>query len=869
MVPSRFLRASFLVGLALLTNVPAAEPVLRVIRAGTPATSLIPNGGFEAGLSGLAAPWKPFGAGYHAVPRQGRQGSRCAVAEASGEMGAGASQTLTLRQSTPAPLIIRGWSKAENVSGNPDNNYSIYLDLVYADGTSLWGQTANFRCGSHDWELREHVVLPEKPVKSLTIYCLLRGHSGKAWFDDVSVEEVTAGEDAVVFQGVPMQRGAAPHSSGAIPQVKTADGLALGGAGGPLAVDGQALAPPGTTGFFLARDVAAQSDVFGFQDGECPELGLKIKPEFSARPDHLAIAGRITDVTGKDRAITLFFALPVDAAGWFWHRDIRHREAITGRGEYSGTVGVRCGATGTMSQYPLAAISNNRTGLALGLDMAHPAQYRLSYHAGTKQFLIAFDFGLVKDTERFPSSADFRFVLFRFDPAWGFRAAFWKYMAIFPEHFAVRSRDQGMWMPFTDVSKVDGWEDFGFRYHEGNNNVLWDDAHDILSFRYTEPMTWWMPLPPGVTRNLAQTLRVRDELTQSKIPHTRRLATVTRVAAMFDEAGQPALQFRDTPWCNGAVWSLNPNPHLPAEQNGATIHWNAEIAANLYGAPAKGNLDGEYLDSLEGYVTAELNHRREHFRHTTVPLTFALDTRAPALFKGLAVAEFTRWMSEDVHRRAKLMFANGVPYRFAFLAPWLDVLGTETDWLRGGKYRPALEVTMNFWRTLSGAKPYLLLMNTDYNALTPDLVERYFQRALFYGMFPGMFSHNASENPYWQNPAWYNRDRHLFKQYQPLIKRIAEAGWQPVTGARSDHAAVFVERFGPDAGGSVYLTLLNDTDSEQTGTVTLDPSVLNPAKYPVAQELIAESPVRLADGRFSIALPPQTARLIRLLSPPR
>ena len=53
----------------------------------------------------------------------------------------------------------------------------------------------------------------------------------------------------------------------------------------------------------------------------------------------------------------------------------------------------------------------------------------------------------------------------------------------------------------------------------------------------------------------------------------------------------------------------------------------------------------EYLDSLEGYVTAELNFRREHFRFSTVPLTFSAETKEPVLFKGLAVYEFTRWLA--------------------------------------------------------------------------------------------------------------------------------------------------------------------------------------------------------------------------------
>jgi len=73
-----------------------------------------------------------------------------------------------------------------------------------------------------------------------------------------------------------------------------------------------------------------------------------------------------------------------------------------------------------MPLYPLAAVWNERAGLSLALDMDHPAQYRLVYHAGTRQFFIAYDFGLTKATARFPGSAGFRFVLYRFDPRWAF-----------------------------------------------------------------------------------------------------------------------------------------------------------------------------------------------------------------------------------------------------------------------------------------------------------------------------------------------------------------------------------------------------------------------------------------------------------------
>jgi hypothetical protein len=71
---------------------------------------------------------------------------------------------------------VRGWSKAAGVTGGADAGYSLYVDLVYADDTPLWGQTAEFRCGTHDWEAQELTIVPSKPVKRLTVYGMFRGH---------------------------------------------------------------------------------------------------------------------------------------------------------------------------------------------------------------------------------------------------------------------------------------------------------------------------------------------------------------------------------------------------------------------------------------------------------------------------------------------------------------------------------------------------------------------------------------------------------------------------------------------------------------------------------------------------------------------
>jgi hypothetical protein len=188
------------------------------------------------------------------------------------------------------------------------------------------------------------------------------------------------------------------------------------------------------------------------------------------------------------------------------------------------------------------------------------------------------------------------------------------------------------------------------------------------------------------------------------------------------------------------------------------------------------------------------------------------------------------------------------------------VMGTETDWMQGGKFLPPSDRQMSLWRTLSGAKPYLLLMNTPFDKFGSEQVVLYFQRSLFYGFYPSMFSHNASENPYWENPKWYNRDRHLFKKYLPLIREVAEAGWQPVTGARCENKNIWIERFG-DAR-PCYFTLCNDTRESQSGFLVLDSTVIS--KRPAfLTELVSGGRIERKRSAFAVSVASESVLVLK------
>ena len=865
---------------------------MRVVRAGNNGTQSLLNGGFEEMQQGKSAHWAFWQQGYRLVPGEGRSGSQGVVCERrEGEGEFGASQTLTLNRTNIAPFIIRGWSKAENVSGTPDSGYSLYVDITYADGTPLWGQTVDFNCGTHDWEQRQFVLLPDKPVKSFTLHCLFRGHTGKAWFDDASVEEIPTPAGAVLFQGAPLQgvTQAKPDSKAAPRKLSTSDGLNLtlrDNTITSLQVEGKELVASSPSGF-LARDFAADSDVCAFTSGACKELGLALEANFNPGRDHIAVEGRVTDTTGKDRAVTLVFALPLDATGWQWGDDVRQSRLIGGTGEFANTVSLRCGANGKMSLYPLAAVWNDHAGLALGLDMDHPAQYRLVYHAGTRQFFIAYDFGLTKDTARFPGSAGFRFVLYHFDPRWGFRAALQKYYDLFPQQFTKRVASEGIWMPFTDIAKVPGFEDFGFAFQEGAPNVAFDDQHGIASFVYVEPMSHWLAMPRDVPRTYEGALSVLNkDLAGTRGKQAAEMAAATFTSGIETTDGRLQFRVEKAPWCDGGVFSLSPDPDIAT--NAAHPFNKAMVMQESISAAFKRNepkqelpkalpyqtqcppgpgLDGVYLDSLE-MAAGELNYRRDHFGTASVPLVFDREGR-PCQLMIFNTWTFERMIAAQMHARGKLLFANAVLAEFSFPAPQLDVLGIEVNWLRQGAYAPDPDAVMSFRRALCRQKPYCLLMNTDFSRFTPEMVERYFRRCLCYGIWPSFFDEEAaSKDPYWASAKkWYERDRPLFRKYIPLLQRVTAAGWQPLTYAACDNPRILIERFGSGPDDAAFLTLLNDTADTQSGTVTADLKAMGLKQNPSAVELVSDKVVSLSGRGWPITLGPQQAKVLCLSQP--
>ncbi len=788
---------------------------------------LLRNGAFEGGggsdgRGGGAPEWEPFGVGYD-VDRQthheGDQSIRCDSLNANRERGA--QIKIELNQKRAVPIAVSGWSKAEQARGLNVNDYAIYIDAVYMDGTPLWGQIAAFRPETHDWQRRQVLVVPAKPLKSMTVIALFRNHSGTVWFDDFSAHALQGNG---IFDGQPLTLPSITPANGPQLRVSGKDGLALDidsrGGFSSLRLNGQAA---GGTGGFYIRDVAKDGPLVpirgvavprkagGVNLGQnVPNVRVSFNARVSAEGDAIGVDGELTDLTKMDRAISVYLALPVNALGWQWGHDIRHSQTIESSGEYAHLTHVNVGATGGLSLYPYGCIAGAQGGVGIASQMDWPSVFRIFYNAPTKQFVIAWDVALTRKTANWPAgNARFRCTLFRL-PAGNteecFRVATQRFYALNARAFARRAKPDGLWLPFTDPKTIQNAADFGFAYHEGDNSVKTDDALGLLSFHYSEPMTYWLPMPPTLPRTYDNALALILEQAAGEEKEKRRKGEKEKAGkdssfllppssfdfaqAVLNSGSQDAngrfnLEFQNQPWANGAVFTLNPNPELPATADKPTkafLTYTLNKAIETYDNPARnkerGELDGEYLDSLEGWADT-LDYRPLSIGSSPYPIPYDTDDRQPVVPQWYSTHTFAQFVSQDLHNRNKLLMANTVPVRFAIFAPLLDIMGIEVNWLTSdGKWQPDNDEIFNFRRTMSRQKPYLLLMNTDYSRLTPPLVEKYFQRSLFYGVFPSMFSADAATHPYWETPDWYNRDRPLFKKYIPIIKKLSAAGWE-------------------------------------------------------------------------------------------
>ena len=725
---------------------------------------------------------------------------------------AGAVWSLVLNQTEARPFTVRTEARCERGPGGTRTRaFSLYVDLVYMDGDHLWGQTADFAPDpQRGWRAGTVTVIPAKPVRSASVYCLYRGLPGRVRFRAPAVR-IREQADHALFDAQPVALGDLPrHEAG-----------------------------------FLVRDVQRADDGYAPIPVGGEAKGVRLSVVETPAADGATYRVTVEDRTGRDRALTLVYAWPLPAGDLVFEEDPRTAVPLADNApQRSDAQAMGCGAGG-LNRWPFGAVSVGGRGFALGINTAHPAYFRTAVHPRTRLLFIAFDLGLA------PEKRTAAFAFHRFTFTGGFRGALAAYAAREPDAFKTRVPEQGIWMPFRAIKSVENWQDFGFKFKEGNDETAWDDAHGIFTFRYTEPTTWWLSMDKAHGTNrftMADCLAKVESLAAKGDPRAR----AWRGSVMRDEDGARVGRVMDTPWCRGAIWLLSPLPDIAGICEYKVKNTEADFA-KFYAKPFPVGQDGEYIDSAEGYLTPTLDFNRAVFAASDTPLVFSSDEdHRPALFKGLSMYEYVRRTAARVWPRGRFVMANGVPGRWPWLPAYVDVGGTETQWIdEEGRWRPESHRSLLYKRALSMGKPYCYLQNVDFEKFAYADMENFMRHCVAYGLFPGCFSHNASEGHYFTRPEVYNRDRPLFKKYVPLCKMLSEAGWRPVnTLVASTDARVFVEQF-----GARYVTVFNS--ARATVKVRLTAKV-----GARASEHVAGGEVSFADGVATLELAPDAVRVL-------
>jgi hypothetical protein len=719
-----------------------------------------------------------------------------------------------------------------------------------------------------------------------------QAHSCRWEFAELAVEGV--GETAAVFDTVIYARSAlaaAPAGPAAPLQpalpVATDDGLRLqlSPAGTVAEIDGVAVgtATSAPTGL-LVRDAATDQPPVAAggtftagpnsarQDARLEALGLDLKAEIKGTGGTIDIRGTITDRRGQDRAVTVYFALPLSAGPWQWWDSVAAARAAQGRTEeYSNLeTGLDYGTNGAHSKYPLGAVTlPGRAGLTLAVRMDEPVVHRIACNPGLGLFYIAADVALIPETAadgRALATAPFHVVLYRHDPAWGFRAALQRYYTLFPDFFTVRAPRQGGWYVWGDMAKTAGALEAGFAFHWGPLNhdaVRWDNANGPLALYYIEPETYQQTMEdfdraPRVDEVLGRLRRLTDgdaaelaavealpyrvyPLSGKEAPPRERIRNTAQVVTrslQLDADNQPYCTIGQFDWMQkskwGAILGCNLAPDLPAGKGAFNLADILEPA--LAGATQAGvHYDGIGLDSFCGYgQSSRANYRREHFRSSRLPLCFSAAEQVPVQPAVWGSLEWVHDLAQAMHGRGLVLMANcswgTTPAWLTFAAPYLDVFGAEHTQFADPE----------FIRAIAYRKPCTDLPYTPRPAWELPW-------HLLHGIFPG-----------------HGNDVAAMQRLTGPLQQLAQAGWEPLTLARVEPASLRVERFG--TAPEVFLVLHNPAQEAVAATLSIDLPALA-LEGAGGTSVLTGNALAITAGTMSLTLGPQATEMVRLRRP--
>jgi hypothetical protein len=555
-------------------------------------------------------------------------------------------------------------------------------------------------------------------------------------------------------------------------------------------------------------------------EGKANDLWVRARVE--AHGDYLTVTGDLVNLRPKeDRAVLLYFRLPVDGSDARWGRNLGVEEPIKPGQRYLNATLFHQAYRPAMSSLPLATVSGADWGLTLGQPMDVPRFFRIAYQE-PYGLQMEYEFGLSDITWKFRNRAPFRFLLYRHDPAWGLRSAFARYYAFFPELFRKIVRD-GMW--------IDDWEgkrsqlgdpaDYGIVFNETGS---WADeeqrAHDVLSMMYIEPWCDHIEATPDQIEAMAKdTPQNRKEARFGRGADLRTNALQLLNSAVYGPDGKildpraaavGGFYVEGTPDNPYYRYLTNPDPELPTPFGGYNraqkiIRYDLYTSWGRQTDQPQYEKDGIYYDSIGGAWAGShiQNFRRDQMPYVDFPLTFDHKTGKVTITHGFSSIEFLRYCTEQAYDDGRPTMGNAGPgYFLPFVAPYLDMGGAGENYDDEADFAGLKEV-----RALMFQKPLSYLNNQEL--ADPAKAESAMDRLLLYACYPGAANVNSMV-----------QERALYRAYIPIYNALGAAGWEPVPYGRVSPTDAWCERFGNARHG--YFFAVRNPGPARELTLTLD-----------------------------------------------
>ena len=525
----------------------------------------------------------------------------------------------------------------------------------------------------------------------------------------------------------------------------------------------------------------------------------------------IEVDGTVTNPYGTDRIFVVYFRIPVNANGWLWGEDIGSNQTLDARNWFFNEYVFQQARHKCLSANPFSSVtktSDPKMGLSLSPLFDPPCAHAIMYYYQSG-FSIEFELGTSAKTTKHPNSADFHFVLYKHDPAWGHRSAVKRYYDFFPAWFQKVSLD-GNWMDEYWNFPTDP-QDFAIQYYETDFwNTQWALDNGIYSCKYAE--AWCQHIVWAESEMEQKALDIPENwglapyhkgIPTAEAAQTALMCTSTHPDQSY--IGPDESLWEDPDWGEGVSWRWITNPDMeipnwrnftfqgePSRTRGESVDYWLWHRAWGQDPQLPGDVnDGLYHDSVGNWWsgwTIVKNYCDEHWAYYDHSLIIDHARGLPAMCAAYSNVEHMKDAYNQMVLEDRVVMANTghnfegqTAYELFMCAPYLDMFGDES-------FSTGKDHHNRVFRAIAYQKPISYLNGAQTESAILELMP--------YGIYPGFA---GGEN--WESY------RPLYTTHMPILNEITAAGWEPVTKARPSNAVMILERFGPDQNGVVYLAL--------------------------------------------------------------